>query len=303
MDLSHFNQLINSLTASYIRGRHLDILQSVRIEDFKDINNVLIYLHKGTLGYGKGKRNLEEGEVLFIPENRVVELRVGKKKRKVISSTNKGVFREKYFTKSNYNSANDSISIIAFETKLFNSFSFFDTANIPPFVITKQPKLIRLVRELIRERIAEEAGYRHCLELHIEKIIIEILRYIHKNELFETQLSNQRLYFNDSRLTKVFTYIQQNLEGDLSNRILADIANTSEEYIGHFFKRTTGINPQEFVENQRLEKSVELLRSTSKGISEIAEEVGYSDSPYFCRRFKIKYGLSAGKMRKLEDDS
>jgi AraC-like DNA-binding protein len=95
-------------------------------------------------------------------------------------------------------------------------------------------------------------------------------------------------------------YIKKNIGGDLSNKVLAKVANVSEDYVGQYFKMLTGINPQDYIEYQRMEAAVELLRTTKKSIRDIGKEVGYKDTAYFCRRFKMMYGLPAGKMRRRE---
>ena len=43
-----------------------------------------------------------------------------------------------------------------------------------------------------------------------------------------------------------------------------------------------------------------LLRTTKKSIRDIGKEVGYKDTAYFCRRFKMMFGIPAGKMRRRE---
>ena len=35
-------------------------------------------------------------------------------------------------------------------------------------------------------------------------------------------------------------------------------------------------------------------------IRDIGKEVGYNDTAYFCRRFKMMFGIPAGKMRRRE---
>jgi AraC-like DNA-binding protein len=90
------------------------------------------------------------------------------------------------------------------------------------------------------------------------------------------------------------------LGGDLSNKVLANVANVSEDYVGQYFKMLTGINPQDYIEYQRMEAAVGLLRTTKKSIRAIGSEVGYKDTAYFCRRFKMMFGIPAGKMRRRE---
>jgi AraC-like DNA-binding protein len=82
--------------------------------------------------------------------------------------------------------------------------------------------------------------------------------------------------------------------------VLANVANVSEDYVGQYFKMLTGINPQDYIEYQRMEAAVGLLRTSKKSIRAIGADVGYKDTAYFCRRFKMMFGIPAGKMRRRE---
>jgi AraC-like DNA-binding protein len=62
----------------------------------------------------------------------------------------------------------------------------------------------------------------------------------------------------------------------------------------------TGINPQDYIEYQRMEHAVTLLRSSKMSIKDIGNKIGYKDTAYFCRRFKMMFGIPAGKMRRRE---
>ena len=114
------------------------------------------------------------------------------------------------------------------------------------------------------------------------------------------QLVTNSTYFKDPRLIRIFTYIKENIGGDLSNKALAAVANVSEDYVGQYFKMLTGINPQDYIENERMKAAVDLLRTTKKSIRDIGKAVGYKDTAYFCRRYKMMYGIPAGKMRRRE---
>ena len=47
-----------------------------------------------------------------------------------------------------------------------------------------------------------------------------------------------------------------------------------------------------------MERDIELLRENSDQIKSISSVVGYRDTAYFCRRFKLMFGVQAGKMKK-----
>src|SRR5690606_23252387 len=130
--------------------------------------------------------------------------------------------------------------------------------------------------------------------------LVEIVRHILKNRLFVEELSTNSTYFKDPRLIDMFNYIKKSIGGDLSNKVLANVANVSEDYVGQYVKMLTGINPQDYIEYQRMEKAVDLLRTSKNSIRAIGSDVGYKDTAYFCRGFKMMFGIPAGKMRRRE---
>jgi AraC-like DNA-binding protein len=193
----------------------------------------------------------------------------------------------------------DDFTYVSFDAKVFDSVSFFTSLDVPPFVIN-DPNINALINSILKEKGSDLEGKDRVIKLQTEYLVIEIVRYIIKNRLFVEQLATNSTYFKDPRLIDIFGYIKENLGGDLSNKTLASVANVSEDYVGQYFKMLTGINPQDYIEYQRMERAVDLLRTTKKSIREIGKEVGYKDTAYFCRRFKMMFGIPAGKMRRRE---
>jgi AraC-like DNA-binding protein len=178
--------------------------------------------------------------------------------------------------------------------------NFFASLDIPPFVIRDNPVVSNSVETIIRESSSTLAGHERIIKLVTDHLVVEIIRYVIKNQLFVEQLATNSTYFKDPRLIDIFAYIKEHIDGDLSNKKLASVANVSEDYVGQYFKMLTGINPQDYIEYQRMERAVSLLRTTKKSIREIGTDVGYKDTAYFCRRFKMMFGIPAGKMRRRE---
>ena len=67
-------------------------------------------------------------------------------------------------------------------------------------------------------------------------------------------------------MIKIFEFIKGNLDADLSNKQLVKVVGVSEDYVEQYFKMLTVINPQDYVEDQRMGKAVVLLRTTKKSI-------------------------------------
>jgi AraC-like DNA-binding protein len=156
------------------------------------------------------------------------------------------------------------------------------------------------LNSLFQEELNPTEGKDRFSKILCDAIAIEIIRYILKKRLFVEQLATNSTYFKDPRLINIFTYIRENIGEDLSNKKLAEVAEVSEDYVGQYFKMLTGINPQDYIEYQRMEFAVNLLRTSKKSIKEIGNEIGYKDTAYFCRRFKMMFGIPAGKMRRRE---
>ncbi|MFN2243397.1 MAG: helix-turn-helix transcriptional regulator, partial [Anaerolineae bacterium] len=58
------------------------------------------------------------------------------------------------------------------------------------------------------------------------------------------------------------------------------------------FRKELGVTPIAYLNRYRVHQAKQLLSDTSKSITEIALEVGFSDSGYFSRVFRREVGLS-----------
>lgn len=301
--MEDYNKIIESLGVRFIKAKNIKILQPVTIANYYDVENIVIYLHKGEIRFGKDKDLVKVGELLFVPGGKMVPLTYGSGYPISLSNDDFISKRENFFQSFNYDEVEsleeESYSSINFDAKVFDSVNFFSSLDIPPFVI-RNDKVMTLVQEILKENVSNVAGNERVVKLLTDQMVVEVIRYILQNRLFVEQLATNSTYFKDPRLIDIFGYIKENLEGDLSNKTLANVANVSEDYVGQYFKMLTGINPQDYIEYQRMEQAVNLLRTTKKSIRDIGREVGYKDTAYFCRRFKMMFGIPAGKMRRRE---
>ena len=301
--MEDYNKIIESLGIKYNKSKNIKIIQSVSNENFYDVENSVFIVHNGELRFGHEHELVSKGEVLFIPGGKNVSITYGNAAITKAPSDAYITRKESFLQSINYseivNSSQEIFSYITFEAKVFDSVNFFASLDIPPFIINSK-KINSLINTILSESESSSAGHERIVKAMTEYLVVEITRYIIENQLFVEQLATNITYFKDPRLIDIFTYIRENLQGDLSNNVLSSVANVSEDYVGQYFKMLTGINPQDYIEYQRMEMAVNLLRTTKKSIREIGREVGYKDTAYFCRRFKMMFGIPAGKMRRRE---
>ena len=303
--MEYYNKVIESVNVRFIRGNNFRLEKPFSVKDYKESENTLILLHHGTLKFGEDQELLNEGEVLFLPADQKTKLSIGNSPKKTDLTNlqfkeNKKKYLQSLSFKDIQNMEEDCISMVSFDSKVFDVVNFFNSLDIPPFIIRFNDRLATIIENLMKEVEVSNVGKERILKSETEILVIELLRHILKNRLFLEELSTNATYFKDPRLIDLFNFIKTNLGGDLSNKVLAQVANVSEDYVGQYFKMLTGINPQDYIEYQRMETAVELLRTSKKSIRDIGKEIGYKDTAYFCRRFKMMYGVPAGKMRRRD---
>lgn len=101
-----------------------------------------------------------------------------------------------------------------------------------------------------------------------------------------------------SRINRVFQFIDENLDADLSLHRIAEIAFFSPFHFHRVFKFITGETLNAFVTRRRIEKSALDLLHKNTTTTELSHKYGFSDNSSFSRAFKKFYGVSPTEFRK-----
>lgn len=95
-----------------------------------------------------------------------------------------------------------------------------------------------------------------------------------------------------------FSYIDQNFQNNITIGSIADSCKIHRNYLCKIFREHLGVSPQEFLITYRMNKAVQLLKTTSLSIKDIGNAVGYPNQLHFSRAFKNVYGVSPSQWRK-----
>jgi two-component system response regulator YesN len=68
-------------------------------------------------------------------------------------------------------------------------------------------------------------------------------------------------------------------------------------YLSRLYKLEMGENISDYITKLKLEKSIQLLKSSTKKVYEISIEVGYQNPHYFIKLFKKHYGTTPQEYR------
>ena len=101
----------------------------------------------------------------------------------------------------------------------------------------------------------------------------------------------------DQIIVDAFSYMQEHYQESLSLTDISAVLGISSSYFSHLFKKQTGKNYVEYLNEIRLKAVMEDLKNSDFKIAVIAEKNGFHNFEYFSRFFKKATGLSPVKWR------
>jgi transcriptional regulator GlxA family with amidase domain len=100
------------------------------------------------------------------------------------------------------------------------------------------------------------------------------------------------------QVRKVVRHIAENLDRQISNSELADLARLSASYFGRAFKQALGVSPREYVTQARVDHAKVLMGRPNLPLSQIALDCGFCDQAHLSRTFHQVAGTTPNKWRR-----
>jgi signal transduction histidine kinase/AraC-like DNA-binding protein/ActR/RegA family two-component response regulator len=91
---------------------------------------------------------------------------------------------------------------------------------------------------------------------------------------------------------QAMAYIHEHFAEPICRADLARNVALSEDYLTSCFRKELGVTPIAYLNRYRVNQARQLLTDTGKSVTQIALEVGFSDSSYFSRVFRREMGVS-----------
>lgn len=102
---------------------------------------------------------------------------------------------------------------------------------------------------------------------------------------------------------QVMAYIHENYAESLSRSELARHVAITERYLTHCFRHEMGITPVTYLNRYRIKRAKLMLAQGRANITEVAMQVGFSDSSYFNRVFRQEVGMTPGNYQKKKKEN
>lgn len=205
---------------------------------------------------------------------------------------------------------NNLVLFISFNMEYFLEF-FPDldtqvfTTKVGENVITykKQLAIKTHIFSIISELYSKGPRYKE----NIQEISRELISDLYANfrgftldlssRTFEHKVPHDMLQID--RIGRVVSYIYQNYPYKLNLSEIAKAENINSYYLSHLFQQFIGDSFRNFVSMARCEMSEAELLSTDVSITQISQNVGFSNLKYYTDRFREWFGCSPKEYRQL----
>ena len=101
----------------------------------------------------------------------------------------------------------------------------------------------------------------------------------------------------ENRIRQAKLIILENMHTTISQEEIAGHIGMGYSLYRKKFKEYTGVSPTQFQIQLKINKAKNLLITTNELLKEIAHNLGFESSDYFCRLFKQKTGLTPSDFR------
>ncbi|MBE9583474.1 helix-turn-helix transcriptional regulator [Mucilaginibacter sp. JRF] len=179
-------------------------------------------------------------------------------------------------------------------------FGFFSYASNEALHISEQERatmlsIYNIIREELNSRIDDFSH--EVIIAQIELLLSYAKRFYKRQFLTRQVVHNDLLQQLENLLDAYFKQNKPISNGIPTVQYLAEQLNYTPNYLSDMLRSLTGLNAQQHIHQRLIERSKELLSTTSLSISEVAYELGFEHSQSFSRLFKIKTKVSPAQFR------
>jgi len=134
-------------------------------------------------------------------------------------------------------------------------------------------------------------------EFFTKEKLYGILRLIHASCMADEGDEEKRRPIMEQHVQKSISFMKMNYMNPIGVGDAAAFVGLERTYFSKIFHQQTGMTPQNFLLQVRIDQARQLLRRTDYPIGEISSFVGFADECYFSRAFRKKTGLSPKQFR------
>ena len=169
---------------------------------------------------------------------------------------------------------------------------YINRGGMPVF----QPSNIKEIEKILDMIYKTAKTEDYMRDMKLNSLISELLVFIMEESWHPSNANSTSL--KSAHVVNIKEYLDNNYNKKISLDDLANSFYINKYYMVRAFKAEYDVSIVEYLTRIRIDHAKELLRFTDNSLTDIAEQIGYSDVNYFNRVFSKVEGMSPTKYRK-----
>lgn len=149
--------------------------------------------------------------------------------------------------------------------------------------IVNNVRIMRAVQRIVNELSSRNKYYQYLVVMYYAELLILIYR--HMDEVYLPICTN-------NSLKRAISYIRLHYKSEITIADVAGQTGVGERYLRKLFTQYLSLSPLDYLNQIRINKSIELLRNTEMSVKEICFACGFKSPQYFARVFKQQTGVT-----------
>lgn len=182
--------------------------------------------------------------------------------------------------------------------------SIFETKYIRPVILNHNIQVLifkgntetgRKIRECLQK--IETLYHSRNSEFLIRNQLSEAWLYLFEEITSNPAYGSNKVSSSQERIRTMIAFICEHYAEKITLEDIAGSASISIREATRSFKKALGQSPIDYLTSYRLNNTEKLLTSTMESITEIAFANGFTDSAYYAKLFKKKFGMTPSEYR------
>lgn len=260
-------ELANGIETEYLR-----ILYYTFDKNYKDTYKSYEYKRLCTIIDGEKKIKIDNGEsftynssqYMLLPPNSSVEMKIEKPTKALVLELN-----------------DDLINNVSEKLSYDLNVDLTNTNLETPFV-SDNNEIIDLTTKRIIETTINTKNQEFLLDLYAQEITYSLLNTKGAQDILASEFNNP--------IKRSIQLMKSNLKNNVTVSEIAYDLSMSLPNFSSKFKKVTGMTPNDYLKNLKLDEAKKLLKI--KSVTEVAYDLGYENISHFINLFKKKFGLT-----------
>lgn len=237
----------------------------------------LIYVYKGTFKHivNNQKLELKSGELIFLNQQISHEVLPSEYRDIAINF----IIRPEFFSYILTFLDNDNIICDFLFTTLYTNNA---RAEYLYFKVSENEEIQEIIKKIMVELYKPSTMSEATIKLLVGLLLVELAN---SSDSIESYFVND---YEKKLVVKTLNYIDTNYKTATLYEISEEL-NQPHYKLSRTIKKYTGLTFNELLQEKRLSKAQELLKSTNLPISTIIQAIGYENQTYFYKIFREKY--------------